>query len=304
MPLRPALEEVDRLVEEFVLADPAPGVAYGVIVGGALVHPRGIGTTDVGRDDQPTADTVFRIASMTKSVTAAAVILLRDDGLLHLDEPVATYVPELRSTQPITIRQLLTMSAGLPTDDPWGDRLQDLDLDRFAELLAGGQSFAWTPGTAFEYSNLGYGILGRVITNVTGEEYRDVVRVRLLEPLGMTSTVYEAGDVQEERLATGYVRRDDIYIEEPFDGYGALAAMGGLFSTVRDLSRWVDGFTRASAGEDDDHPLSRAARLEMQQAHRAFPPNSRGRRSWSSRPRSSLGTGSGWWHGRTSSWAR
>ena len=272
MPLETALEEVDRLVDAFVPANPAPGVAYGVFVGGALVHARGIGTTDIGRDDPPTADTVFRIASMTKSFTAAALLLLRDDGLLDLDDPVANHVAELRGTRPITIRQLLTMSSGLPTDDPWGDRQQDLDLGSFAAFLAGGQSFAWTPGTAFEYSNLGYGILGRVITNVAGQEYRDVVHVRLLEPLGMTSTAYEAGDFPEERLATGYVRRDDAYVVEPFDGYGALASMGGLFSTVRDLGRWMDGFTRASAGEDDDHPLSLASRLEMQQAHRAFPP--------------------------------
>ena len=89
---------------------------------------------------------------------------------------------------PITIRHLLTMTAGFPTDDPWGDRQQGLDLGAFSKLLAGGLSFAWAPGTRFEYSNTGYGILGRLITNVAGREYRDVVRERLLRPLGMDST--------------------------------------------------------------------------------------------------------------------
>ena len=139
------------------------------------------------------------------------------------------------------------MSAGFPGDDPWGDRQQDLDPDAFSEFLEGGQSFAFMPGTAFEYSNLGYAILGRVITNVTGQEYRDVVRSRVLEPLGMTSTGYEAAAFPAERLATGYARRDDAFVEEPFAGYGAFASMGGLFSTVRDLARWVDGFARAFA---------------------------------------------------------
>jgi hypothetical protein len=130
------------------------------------------------------------------------------------------------------------------------------------------------PGTEFEYSNLGYAILGRLITNVTGQEYRDVVRSRFLEPMGLTSSGFDAGEFPADRLATGYVRRDGAFLEEPFAGYGAFASMGGLFSTIRDLARWVDGLARAFApdGGADDHPLSRASRLEMQQIHRAIPP--------------------------------
>jgi CubicO group peptidase (beta-lactamase class C family) len=273
--------EVDRLVDEFVVREPVPGVAYGVIVDGELVHTRGVGTTNIGTQTPPTPDTVFRIASMTKSFTAATVLLLRDEGRLFLDDPVATHVPELQGQRPshvgaspITLRHLLTMSAGFPGDDPWGDRQQDLDHDRFSEFLEKGQAFAWMPGTEFEYSNLGYSILGRVITNVTGQEYRDVVRSRLLEPIGMDSTGYDTGEFPSDRLATGYLRRDDAFVEEPFAGYGAFAPMGGLFSTVHDLARWVDGFARTFApGNDaDDHPLSRTSRLEMQQVHRPIQP--------------------------------
>ena len=272
--------QVDELVDAFVAAEPVPGVAYGVIIDGELVHTRGVGTVKVGTRTVPDADTVFRIASMTKSFTAATVLLLRDEGRLHLDDPAAIHVPELQGQRPpvagapaITLRRLLSMSAGFPGDDPWGDRQQDLAHDAFSEFLEGGQSFAFMPGTAFEYSNLGYAILGRVITNVTGQEYRDVVRSRVLEPLGMTSTGYEAAEFPAGRLATGYVRRDDAFVEEPFAGYGAFAAMGGLFSTVRDLAGWVDGFARAYAPRGDDlHPLSRASRLEMQQVHRMIEP--------------------------------
>jgi CubicO group peptidase (beta-lactamase class C family) len=276
-----ALAEVDRLVDAFVVKEPVPGVAYGVIVDGELVHTRGVGTAVVGRDTLPTAETVFRIASMTKSFTAAALLLLRDEGHVGLDDAAADHVPELQGQRPshpgapvITLRHLLSMSAGFPGDDPWGDRQQDLDLERFTQFLERGQSFAWMPGTEFEYSNLGYAILGRVITNVSGREYRDVVRSRLLEPKGMGSTVYVAAEVPAERLAIGYARRDETFVEEPFAGYGAFASMGGLFSTVRDLARWVDGFARAfsSSPEADDHPLSRASRLEMQQVHRSIAP--------------------------------
>lgn len=257
-----------------------PGVAWGVVQDGELIHSSGAGTIRDGEDRRPDAGSVFRIASMTKSFTASTVLLLRDEGRLRLDEPAATYVPELAGwrlptadSAPVTVRQLLTMSAGLATDDPWGDRQQGLPLDRFAELLAAGPSFSWPPGTVFDYSNLGYGILGRVITNVAGVEYREVVRDRILTPLGMTATAYLAEDVPEERLAHGYVRREETFMREGTDGYGALASMGGVFSCVEDLARWVAGFIDAFPARDDPeggHPLRRATRREMQQVQRAF----------------------------------
>jgi CubicO group peptidase (beta-lactamase class C family) len=260
-----------------------PGVAWGVVRDGELVRSGGCGTTRDGEDRRPDADSVFRIASMTKSFTAATILQLGDEGRLGLDDPVGAHVPELAGwapptsdSGPVTIRQLLTMSAGLGTDDPWGDRQQGLALDRFAALLASGPTFAWPPGTVYEYSNLGYGILGRLITNVSGMEYRDVIHERLLGPLGMVSTAYFAEDVADERLAHGYVRRDEQLIREGTDGYGALASMGGLFSTVRDLGTWVAGFLDAfpaRSGPEGPHPLRRATRREMQQVQRAFMPD-------------------------------
>ena len=257
-----------------------PGVAWGVLRDGELVHAGGSGTIREGEDRVPDADSVFRIASMTKSFTAAAILLLRDEGRIRLDEPVATYVPELAGwvpsttdADPVTVRQLMTMSAGLATDDPWGDRQQGLPLDRFMELLAAGPTFVWPPGTVFDYSNLGYGILGRVLTNVAGFEYREVVRDRLLSPLGMTSTTYLEEDVPEARLAHGYVRHGEDLVREGRDPYGALASMGGLFSSVRDLARWVGGFLEAFPARshpEGPHPLRRASRREMQQVQRAF----------------------------------
>ena len=280
--LEDALRTADVAADRFLTGKKIPGVAYGVVVGGELVHSRGIGTLRVGQDAPPDADSVFRIASMTKSFTAATVVSLRDEGRLSLDDSIASHVPELRALRgptvdspTITVRHLLTMSAGLATDDPWGDRQQGLDFRAFSELLRGPLTFAWTPGTRFEYSNLGYGILGRLITNVAGAEYSDVVRERLLRPLGLASTTYLAEEVPPERLARGYVWRD-AYAEEPMDEYGALASMGGIFSSVRDLARWVGFFADAFPPRNDPEdrlPLSRASRREMQQVHRAIPPD-------------------------------
>ena len=257
-----------------------PGLAYGVIADGALVHAGGNGERRIG-GPTPDADTVFRIASMTKSFTATLVLKLRDRGELRLDDPAADYVPVLRGvplptadSPPITIRHLLTMTAGFPTDDPWGDRQQGLDPAAFARLLVDGEvRAAWIPGTKFEYSNLGYALLGLVIESVTGVDYAQAIRAEVLRPLGLNQTGYEAADVDPAHLARGYRPDGGEWLEVDLDPYGAFAPMGGIFSCVRDLARWIAGFASAfSPGQrpdstqagDDDHPLSLLSRREMQ----------------------------------------
>jgi len=265
---------VDALAESFHQRGGQPGLAYGIVAGGRLVHAGGFGERWLG-GPAPDAGTVFRIASMTKSFTAAAVLALRDDGRLDLDDLAEEFVPELRglalpsSDSPrVSVRHLLTMTAGFPTDDPWGDRQQGLGLAEFSAFLAGGLSFAWVPGTRFEYSNLGYAILGRVITAVSGAAYPDFVRDRLLRPLGMAGSGYEAAEFDAVDLARGYRRGPGGWDELAPDGCGAFAPMGGVFSCVADLARWVSGFEGAVPAGDPAaggaHPLARATRREMQ----------------------------------------
>jgi CubicO group peptidase (beta-lactamase class C family) len=280
---------VDAIVSHYFDRGAQPAISYGVVSGGVLLHSAGFGARGDGRP-APDADTVFRIASMSKSFTASAVLLLRDEGRLALDDPAEKYVPELAGWPPVTpdsdrvtIRHLLTMTAGFPTDDPWGDRQQGLPLDEFGALLAGGMRFNWAPGTRFEYSNLGYAILGRIVAAAAQTEYADFVETRLLAPLGMTRTGYDAAEFDPGDLATGY-RRGPAggrggpsplastagWTKLPFDPYGAFAPMGGVFSSVSDLARWVAGFAAAfppGGGSDADgtHPLRRASRREMQQ---------------------------------------
>jgi CubicO group peptidase (beta-lactamase class C family) len=263
----------DRLARAFAGRDGQPGLAYGILARGRLVHSGGLGERWLG-GPAPDAGTVFRIASMTKSFTAATVVGLRDEGALRLDDLAQDYVPELRdlrlpstdSPRP-TIRHLLTMTAGFPTDDAWGDRQQGLDPAAFAALLRGGVRLGWAPGTRFEYSNLGYATLGKVIEAVTGAAYADAVRSRILTPLRLARTGFEAGEFDPEMLARGYQRGAAGWTELPFDGHGAFAPMGGIFSTVADLARWAAGFAAAFPARDaaaDGHPLARASRREMQ----------------------------------------
>jgi serine-type D-Ala-D-Ala carboxypeptidase/endopeptidase len=276
------LRAADELVADFQRNGGAPGVAYGIVAGGALVHTAGYGQR--WRDGPPPdAGTVFRIASMTKSFTAAAVLALRDDGALRLDDPVAGLVPELRGMRQvspdapeITVRQLLTMTAGFPTDDPWGDRQQGLPLPEFAALLRRGVRQAWAPGTCFEYSNLGYALLGRVIAAAAGTSYQDYVASRLLGPLGLYRTGYELAGFEHGGLARGYQRGADGWAELVPDGNGAFAPMGGVFSCVRDLARWVTGlaagFPAGAEADGGPHPLRRASRREMQLPQVTIPP--------------------------------
>ncbi len=214
---------------------------------------------------------------MTKSFTATQVLMLRDRGALRLDDLAADYVPELAALAlptpdcpPITIRHLLTMTSGFPTDDPWGDRQQGLDPAVFARLLADGDvRTAWAPGTKFEYSNLGYAVLGKVIESVTGRDYAGVMRAEVLGPLGLDRTGYDAADFEAADLTRGYQRDSGTWLELPYDPNGAFAPMGGIFSCVGDLARWVAGFAAAfppggAPVRDAGHPLSRASRREMQ----------------------------------------
>jgi len=279
---------LDAIAARFADRGGQPGLAYGVVAGGELVHSGGCGERWTG-GPVPDAGTVFRIASMTKSFTATMVLMLRDQGALRLTDPAQSYVPELSGVRlvspdcpPITIGHLLTMTAGFPTDDPWGDRQQGLNPAVFARLLSsGGVRSAWAPGTVFEYSNTGYAILGRVIEAVTGEDYASAVRTRVLAPLDMSQTGFEASDFDPQSLARGYRQDSGSWLELEPDSYGAFAPMGGIFSCVADLAQWVAGFAAAfpprgpaADGTADPvgaigaieraHPLSRASRREMQ----------------------------------------
>jgi CubicO group peptidase (beta-lactamase class C family) len=253
-----------------------PAIAWGLVRDGRLALSGGLGSLVVGADATPDADSVFRIASMTKSFTGAALMGLVADGALRLDDPVATHVPELAGWRgpttdgpPLTIRHLASMEAGLPTDDPWADRHLDLPPEGLDAVIAAGAVFAHPPGIAFEYSNLSWGLLGRVIERVTGDTVQVLITRRLLAPLGMTATTWERPT--DGAVAEPYRWEDDGWRHEgePLRD-GTIAPMGGLWTTVRDLAAWIACFLDAWPPRDDPDggPIPRWARREMQQARR------------------------------------
>lgn len=273
---------IEPIFRHHAAARHLPGVAYGVVVDGELMFSHSFGVRNVATAAPVDADTVFRIASMTKSFAALAILQLRDAGKLRLDELVATYVPELATltypttdSAPITLRHLLTMAAGWPQDDPWGDRQLYRNDTAMSDFYRAGVSWSNPPGITFEYSNYAYMVLGRIITNVSGIPAMHYIRDRILAPLGMNATVWHADDVPPERLALGYRWEDEQWKEESLlPSGGDVATFAGLFTSVRDLARWVALFQDAWPPRDgtDAGPLCRSSLREMQQTWRPYEP--------------------------------
>ena len=265
---------IDKLFKNYAAKNHWPGLGYGIIAGGKLVYTGNTGFSDLARKIPVSAQADFRIASMTKSFVSVAILQLRDAGKLRLDDPAWLYIPELKdqrgpaSDAPvITIRNLLTHSAGFPEDNPWGDRqLADSDEELLA-MVKKGLSFSNSPGIAYEYSNTGFALLGYIVQQVSGEPYEQYVTKHILQPLGMDHTYWEYTDVPAERLAHGYRWLNEHWVEQPLLHDGAYGAMGGMITTLEDFARYeafqLDAWPSRSGG--DEGILKRSSRREMQQ---------------------------------------
>lgn len=266
------LDTVEKIFADWRLDAHVPGLVYGIVQDGRLVAVKGIGTQDVPARQPVTAGSLFRIASMSKAFTALAILKLRDEGKLLLDAPAETYVPELRDwTYPTTdsrrirVRDLLNHSAGFVTDDPWGDRQQPLTEAAFTAMLKQGVPFARAPGLTMEYSNFGYALLGRIVTNVSGQPYQDYIRASIMVPLGMTSTGYDVFRSPAARRALGYRWQDNGWVREPDMADGVFGAMGGVETSAEDYARWVSFLLSAWPARDgaQSGPVSRTTVREI-----------------------------------------
>lgn len=278
--LSTAFPEIDRLFSAFAERGHVPGLAYGILIDGVLVHTGRAGVRELTTKTPVTDDTVFRIASMTKSFTALCILKLRDEGKLSLDDPAEKYVPELAALKyptsdspKLTLRHLMSHATGFPEDNPWGDQQLAVSEAEFTKMLAAGIPFSTSPGTNYEYSNYGFAILGRVVSRVSRVPYAKYLTDNILKPLGMTSTTLEAKDVQADRLARGYRWEDNQWKEEPPLPDGAFGAMGGMLTSTRDLGRYVAFLMSAWPARDgaDSGPVKRASLREMQQIQRTRP---------------------------------
>lgn len=272
-----ALPEIERLFTSWVERQHMPGAVLGIVIDGELVWVKAAGVQDIVSRAPVTPDTVFRIASMTKSFTAMSILKLRDEGKLSLDDPVARYVPALaglpyptKDSPTLTIRHLLTHSEGFPEDNPWGDRQLAQSDETIRAWLRAGIPFSTAPGTAYEYSNYGFAILGQIVARVSGRPYADYVRDQILLPLGMRASTFHMAAVPREHIARGYRWEDNKWKDEAALAHGSFGSMGGLWTSARDLARYVAFLMSAFPPRDEaEHgPVKRSSAREMQQAWR------------------------------------
>jgi CubicO group peptidase (beta-lactamase class C family) len=268
----PPFFQIDAAYSAFAQEENIPGLVAGIVQGNRLVHVTTYGMADREAGRAVTAATSFRIASMTKSITALAILILRDEGAIWLGAPLAEYLPQFaavapatRDSPPITVRHLLTHTAGFVTDDPWADRVLGMTPSALDALMAAGTLFARPPGLAFEYSNLGYALLGRVLTNVSGEPYQSFVTRRILEPLGMSDTTFDALAAGRGDFAWGYRVDGGVFTRERIEPDGEVGAMGGLATTANDYARYISFLLDAWPARDDPEtgPVRRSSVREM-----------------------------------------
>jgi CubicO group peptidase (beta-lactamase class C family) len=272
--LEQTIPAIDSYFRSYQREAHVPGLVYGIVRGGRLVHFAAIGEQDLDSHRPAGADSLFRIASMSKAFTALAILKLRDEGRLSLDALAETYVPELRgwryptSDSPrIRVRDLLSHAGGFVTDDPWGDRQQVLSDADFTRMLRAGVPFTRAPDTAFEYSNFGYALLGRIIANVSGQPFNLYIEREIMRPLGMASTGYDIHASPAQRRALGYRWENEAFVREPDMAHGAFGAMGGVQTSASDYARWAAFLLSAWPARDgpEQGPVRRSSVRELSQ---------------------------------------
>lgn len=278
--LATAFPEIDKVVADFMARAHVPGAAWGIVIDGELAHIGVAGYRDLSTKAPVTRDSVFRIASMSKSFAAMSILALRDEGKLSLDDLAEKHVPELKNLRypttdspRIRVRDLLSHAAGFPEDNPWGDQQLAISEDAFSRMMQQGIPFSNPPGVAYEYANYGFAILGRIVTNVSGMPYRRYLSEKILQPMGMTSTTLEPAAVARDRMALGYRWEDEQWKLEPALADGAFGVMGGMLTSISDLSKYVGALLAAFPPRDgvETGPIRRSSLREMQQLWRSRP---------------------------------
>jgi len=266
----PALDQkIDALMHDY--AGNVPGASVLVLRDGAPLVRRSYGMADLEAQAAAAPRTNYRLASVSKQFTAAAILLLAEDGRLALDDKARAWLPALPpAAEQVTIRHLLTHTSALvdyeDLMDP-ADTRQVHDADVLALLAA--QDRAYFPaGTAYRYSNSGYALLALIVERASKQRYADFLRERIFQPLGMARTVaYEAGISDVASRAYGYSFENGAWLRTDQSTTSAVLGDGGIYSSIDDLAKWDaalyderllkaaslrEAFTPATATDDPD----------------------------------------------------
>ena len=244
------MQAIDKIAQTELNSQAVAGLTLAVVRNGRLVYSRGYGYSSIELQQTMNDSSLFEIGSITKQFTAAAVLALIEDGKLALDEPLSRFVPDYTNAKDVTLRQLLTMTSGIPdyTDVPGFDKsTQSPTTPSAIVATVKSQPLDFAPGTQWEYSNTNYVLLGIVIEKVTGVSYAQFLEDRILRPSVMIATAYGNAAASSPQLATGYAFDGQrIKPDVPWNldwGYST----GGLVSNVLDLAVWDTGLLSAKA---------------------------------------------------------
>ena len=256
--------EMTARVNEILNRHPMVGLAVGVVRDGSLEYFHAQGLADIASKTPITEDTVFRIASITKTITAVAVLQLWEQGLVNLDAPANDYlrafklIPTKASFQPATVRHLLTHTAGIPqvlhpSDWLFPERRESFKIGEAPTLAKyyrarGGLRLVVEPGTTFAYGDHTFGTLGQLVEDVTGMPLARYFREHIFEPLGMADSDLLRSERVRARLATGYTI-GSRGVEPVTDSEGVTAGAGAAYSTPRDMARYVAALLGGGANE-------------------------------------------------------
>lgn len=263
----PHVEQALNLVDAWLKAEVAyrhiPGLSIAIVHGQELVQSTGYGRADLNADRPANGRTLYRACSIVKMFTATAVMQLRDQGRLELEDSVRALLPWFRphddpsTSGPVTVESLLTHSSGLPRDLPFpywtGPDYPFPTQSRFIEE-ASEIDLVYPPRTRSQYSNVGMTLAGQIVSAVSGQPFDSYLRRHIFEPLGLSDTrIDEGGTELRSRLASGYtvVRRDGTRKRVPDYDVGALSPAAGLISTVEDLARFASWQFRVLDGASD-----------------------------------------------------
>jgi len=269
---------------EFVHSDGTVGASYLVLDQGRTASAGAWGMADLRLKQPVDRNTIFHWGSITKTLTAVAIMQLRDRGKVSLDDPILKYVPELirvhsqdNAISRVTLRQLLSHTAGFQTPTwpytqgkPW----QPFEPTEWSQLVAmmPYQELAFTPGNKFQYSNPGFIYLAKVIEAVTGDPYQVYIQKNILTPLGMTQTFF---NISPYHLAAERSNSYEIIVDEQghatvhsfgreFDT-GITTPNGGLNAPLEDLAKWINFLVGTSPVSAPNLVLSRKSLEEMWQ---------------------------------------
>lgn len=230
-----AADPLDDHMLAAIKSSELPGAAIAIVRDGQIVKMAGYGLADRERQLPTTPDAVYKIGSVSKQFVASAIMLLASDGRLAVDDSIARFIPDVPEPwRPITIRQLLTHTAGLVRESPAFDPMKpapDLAVVRGAY----GAPLLFPPGTKWAYSNTGYYALAVVISSAAGQPWTQFIAERILTPARMTSTVPTDVSPTPRNRAAGYTGRNNTQLATD---WLALRPSGAFFSTLQDLAQW------------------------------------------------------------------